>query len=124
VAQPTHIETTRTPSGEWTISLAGEIGPWDALVVDEELLDVLDRDGRDVVVDLDRVTALDPVAVRVLSEGAERQREAGGELYVAAGDRSRRGRAVRPVVAAQLGRLAGLSAALDRALRDRRIAVS
>lgn len=93
---PAGIKTTRTWKAGWLISLSGEIGPWDALLLDEELLDATDEDVSMILVDLRDVTSLDRVAIRILSEAAERIRTSGGELFLATRDNSRLGFRIRP----------------------------
>jgi anti-anti-sigma regulatory factor len=65
-------------------------------LLDEELLDASEEGALTIAVDLSRVTCLDRVAVRILLEAAERQRDAGGELFVATRNDSRLGYRIRP----------------------------
>jgi anti-anti-sigma regulatory factor len=114
------IETTETWDKGCQITLEGEIGRWDALSLDEELLDATDRGALVTVVDLSDVTHLEQIVVAVLLEAAGRQREGGGELFLAARAESRLGYALRSVSPGHPEGIRGLQPALDRAL-DRHV---
>jgi anti-anti-sigma regulatory factor len=103
---PAEIVTTQTWEAGWLISLPGEIGPWDALLLDEELLDAADNDASTILVDLSDVTSLDRVATQILAEAAARIRESRGELFLATKDNSRLGYSIRPFTAEESDRLA------------------
>ena len=93
----TSIRTTKTWRAGRLISLSGEIGPWDALLLDEQLLDAAEEGVITIAVDLSRVSGVDRAAVRILLEAAERQRAVGGELFLATRDSSSRlGYRIRP----------------------------
>ena len=110
------IETTRTRKSGWRISLAGDLDRWDALNLDEELLDAFERVGSTIVVDLSDVTDVDRLALAVLREAAERQRTAGGELLLAARDDSPLGYTIQPLRPDEPEEMSGLHPALDRVL--------
>jgi anti-anti-sigma regulatory factor len=116
----TQIETTRTWKSGWRISPVGELGRWDALNLDEELLDAFERGGSTIVVDLSAVTDIDPFALTVLREAAERHHRAGGELLLAARDNSPLEYTIQLLHPDEPEQLSGLHQGLDRALaRDR-----
>jgi anti-anti-sigma factor len=110
------IDTTDTWDKACHITLAGDIRRWDALILYEELLDAFDRGVVVAVVELTDVTYLDQIAFAVLVEAAERQRDAGGELFVAVRVVSRLGYTLRPLSPDEPEELRGLHPALDRPL--------
>ncbi len=112
----TRIELTRMWGNGWRITLAGEIARWDALCLEEELLDTCEEGAAVIVVDLTGVTRLDHIGLAALIGAAEQQSAAGHELFLAARDRSRLGYRVRPLSASRLEQVAGLHPALDRAI--------
>jgi anti-anti-sigma regulatory factor len=110
------IRTTRTWDNGRLITLAGEIGRWDALNLDEQLLDAFDEGELAIVVDVSEVTRLEPIVLSILLEAAERQERVAGELFLAARDDSRLGYELRPLSSKQREHGRGLHPELDRLL--------
>ena len=88
------VKTEKLSDDQYVISLAGEVDLYTAPEFKQQLLEVIDQGGRDVVVDLSDTTFIDSTTLGVLVGGERRGRDR-GRLLVHADDptpaRRRRG---------------------------------
>jgi anti-sigma B factor antagonist len=80
------VKTEELGGGRYVISLAGEVDLYTAPEFKQQLLDVIDQGGRDVVVDLSSTTFIDSTTLGVLVGGVKRLRPAGGSLTLVCTD--------------------------------------
>ena len=107
------IERKRISNVAYLIILRGELKGWDALAVEEELSDVLDRGALEIVVDLSEVILLDSHAFDALVQTATSLRSLGGELLLACSLPRGGGYAFQPLRPKNLEPLRRLHPALD-----------
>ena len=82
------IKTEQLGDGAYVISLAGEVDLYTAPEFKQQLLEVIDQGGRDVVVDLSDTTFIDSTTLGVLVGGVKRLRPNGGQLALVCNDRN------------------------------------
>ena len=80
------VKTEKLSDDQYVISLAGEVDLYTAPEFKQQLLDVIDQGGRDVVVDLSSTTFIDSTTLGVLVGGVKRLRPAGGSLTLVCTD--------------------------------------
>ena len=74
------VKTEKLSDDQYVISLAGEVDLYTAPEFKQQLLEVIDQGGRDVVVDLSDTTFIDSTTLGVLVGGVKRLRTNEGEL--------------------------------------------
>ena len=77
------VKTEKLSDDQYVISLAGEVDLYTAPEFKQQLLEVIDQGGRDVIVDLSSTTFIDSTTLGVLVGGVKRLRPAGGGLHLA-----------------------------------------
>ena len=82
------VKTEKLSDEQFVISLAGEVDLYTAPEFKQQLLDVIDQGGRDVVVDLSNTTFIDSTTLGVLVGGVKRLRPAGGSLALVCTDQN------------------------------------
>ena len=82
------ITTEELGNGAYLISLAGEVDLYTAPEFKEQLLDVVGKGGKDVVVDFTNTTFIDSTTLGVLVGGVKRLRPNGGQLTLVCSDRN------------------------------------
>ena len=82
------IKTEHLNQDAWVISLAGEVDLYTAPEFKQQLLEVIDQGGRDVVVDLTNTTFIDSTTLGVLVGGVKRLRGQDGQLSLVCSDRN------------------------------------
>ena len=82
------VKTEKLSDDQYVISLAGEVDLYTAPEFKQQLLDVIDQGGRDVVVDLSNTTFIDSTTLGVLVGGVKRLRPNGGRLSIVCSDRN------------------------------------
>ena len=82
------IKTEQLGDDAFVISLAGEVDLYTAPEFKQQLLEVIDQGGRDVVVDLSDTTFIDSTTLGVLVGGVKRLRTNDGQLALVCSDRN------------------------------------
>ncbi len=82
------INTEQLGNGAYVISLAGEVDLYTAPEFKEQLLEVVGKGGKEVVVDLSDTTFIDSTTLGVLVGGVKRLRPTGGQLALVCNDRN------------------------------------
>jgi anti-sigma B factor antagonist len=82
------IETEQLRDDSWIISLAGEVDLYTAPEFKQQLLDVISKGGKQVVVDFTNTTFIDSTTLGVLVGGVKRLREQNGRLSLVCSDRN------------------------------------
>ena len=82
------VKTEKLSEHQFVISLAGEVDLYTAPEFKQQLLEVIDQGGRDVVVDLSNTTFIDSTTLGVLVGGVKRLRPDGGRLSLVCSDRN------------------------------------
>ena len=82
------IKSEQIANGRQVISLTGEVDLYTAPEFKQQLLEVIDQGGRDVVVDLSNTTFIDSTTLGVLVGGVKRLRPNGGRLTIVCSDRN------------------------------------
>ena len=82
------VKTEKLSDGQYVISLAGEVDLYTAPEFKQQLLEVIDQGGRDVVVDLTDTTFIDSTTLGVLVGGVKRLRPNEGQLSIVCSDRN------------------------------------
>src|ERR687893_429924 len=82
------INTEELGNDAYVISLAGEVDLYTAPEFKEQLLEVVGKGGKEVVVDLSRTTFIDSTTLGVLVGGIKRLRPTGGQLTLGCSDRN------------------------------------
>ncbi len=82
------IKTEKLEGGGYVISLAGEVDLYTAPEFKAQLLDVIGRGGRQVIVDFTDTTFIDSTTLGVLVGGVKRLRTNDGELSLVCSDRN------------------------------------
>ena len=80
------VKTEKLSDDQYVISLAGEVDLYTAPEFKQQLLEVIDQGGRDVIVDLTDTTFIDSTTLGVLVGGVKRLRPAGGSLALVCTD--------------------------------------
>jgi anti-sigma B factor antagonist len=83
-----HIEDEAVDDSTHVIELGGEVDLYTAPEFKQQLLDVIDQGGRDVVVDLSSTTFIDSTTLGVLVGGVKRLRTNEGQLSLVCSDRN------------------------------------
>ena len=81
-----HIEDEAVDDATHVIELGGEVDLYTAPEFKQQLLEVIDAGGRDVIVDLTNTTFIDSTTLGVLVGGVKRLRPAGGSLALVCTD--------------------------------------
>ena len=82
------VKTERVEDGTYVISLAGEVDLYTAPEFKQQLLDVIGKGGKDVVVDFSDTTFIDSTTLGVLVGGVKRLRTNEGQLSLVCSDRN------------------------------------
>jgi anti-sigma B factor antagonist len=82
------IKTEPLSGDAYVISLAGEVDLYTAPEFKQQLLDVIAKDAKDVVVDFTRTTFIDSTTLGVLVGGVKRLRAQDGRLALVCSDRN------------------------------------
>ena len=82
------IKTEQVDSGAYVISLAGEVDLYTAPEFKQQLLDVIAKGGKEVIVDFSDTTFIDSTTLGVLVGGVKRLRTNDGQLSLVCRDRN------------------------------------
>jgi anti-sigma B factor antagonist len=82
------IKTEQTSEQQYVISLAGEVDLYTAPEFKQQLLDVIGKGAKDVVVDFTNTAVIDSTTLRVLVGGVKRLRQNDGQLSLVCSDRN------------------------------------
>jgi anti-sigma B factor antagonist len=82
------ITTEQTGDQQYVISLAGEVDLYTAPEFKQQLLDVIGKGAKDVVVDCANTTFIDSTTLGVLVGGVKRLRSNDGQLSLVCSDRN------------------------------------
>jgi anti-sigma B factor antagonist len=82
------IKTEHAGGDVYVIALTGEIDLYTAPEFKQQLLDVIEKGGKQVVVDLTDTTFIDSTTLGVLVGGVKRLRPNGGQLSIVCSDRN------------------------------------
>jgi anti-sigma B factor antagonist len=82
------ITTEQTGEQQYVISLAGEVDLYTAPEFKQQLLDVIGKGAKDVVVDFSNTTFIDSTTLGVLVGGVKRLRSNDGQLSLVCSDRN------------------------------------
>jgi anti-sigma B factor antagonist len=82
------IKTEQTSEHQYVISLAGEVDLYTAPEFKQQLLDVIGKGAKDVVVDFSNTTFIDSTTLGVLVGGVKRLRQNEGQLSLVCSDRN------------------------------------
>jgi anti-sigma B factor antagonist len=82
------IKTEELGNDAYVISLTGEVDLYTAPEFKEQLLEIVGKGGKEVVVDLSDTTFIDSTTLGVLVGGVKRLRPNGGQLTLVCSDRN------------------------------------
>ena len=82
------VQTERVDDSTYVIALAGEVDLYTAPEFKQQLLDVIAKGAKDVVVDFTNTTFIDSTALGVLVGGVKRLRPSGGSLALVCTDQN------------------------------------
>jgi anti-sigma B factor antagonist len=82
------VNTEKLTDGQYVISLSGEVDLYTAPEFKQQLLEVIEQGGRDVIVDLSNTTFIDSTTLGVLVGGVKRLRTNEGQLSLVCSDRN------------------------------------
>jgi anti-sigma B factor antagonist len=82
------IKTEQLSETQYVISLAGEVDLYTAPEFKQQLLDVIGKGAKDVVVDFTDTTFIDSTTLGVLVGGVKRLRQNDGQLSLVCSDRN------------------------------------
>ena len=82
------IKTEQLGDDSYVISLAGEVDLYTAPEFKQQLLDVIGKGGKEVVVDFSNTTFIDSTTLGVLVGGVKRLRTNDGQLSLVCADRN------------------------------------
>ena len=82
------IKTEELANDAYVIALTGEVDLYTAPEFKQQLLEVIDQGGRDVIVDLSNTTFIDSTTLGVLVGGVKRLRTNEGQLSLVCSDRN------------------------------------
>ena len=82
------IETEQLGDGAYVISLSGEVDLYTAPEFKQQLLDVIAKGAKEVIVDFSKTTFIDSTTLGVLVGGVKRLRPAGGTLALVCSDQN------------------------------------
>jgi anti-sigma B factor antagonist len=82
------VKTEKLSEGQYVIALSGEVDLYTAPEFKQQLLEVIEQGGRDVIVDLSSTTFIDSTTLGVLVGGVKRLRTNDGQLSLVCSDRN------------------------------------
>jgi anti-sigma B factor antagonist len=82
------VKTEKLSGGQHVISLSGEVDLYTAPEFKQQLLEVIEQGGRDVIVYLSNTTFIDSTTLGVLVGGVKRLRTNEGQLSLVCSDRN------------------------------------
>ena len=82
------VQTEKVDDSTYVIALGGEVDLYTAPEFKQQLLDVIAKDARDVVVDFTNTTFIDSTTLGVLVGGVKRLRTNEGQLSLVCSDRN------------------------------------
>ena len=82
------VTTEKLSDAQYVIALSGEVDLYTAPEFKQQLLEVIDESGRDVIVDLSSSTFIDSTTLGVLVGGVKRLRTNEGQLSLVCNDRN------------------------------------
>ena len=82
------VNTEKLSDGQYVISLSGEVDLYTAPEFKQQLLEVIEQGGRDVIVDLSNTTFIDSTTLGVLVGGVKRLRTNEGQPSLVCSDRN------------------------------------
>ena len=82
------IKTEQLGNDSYVIALSGEVDLYTAPEFKQQLLEVIGKGGKEVVVDLSETTFIDSTTLGVLVGGVKRLRPNGGQLSLVCSDRN------------------------------------
>jgi anti-sigma B factor antagonist len=82
------IKTEQVDGGAYVIALAGEVDLYTAPEFKEQLLEVIEQGGKEVIVDFSDTTFIDSTTLGVLVGGVKRLRTNDGQLSLVCNDRN------------------------------------
>ena len=82
------VKTEKLSEDQYVISLSGEVDLYTAPEFKQQLLEVIEQGGRDVIVDLTNTTFIDSTTLGVLVGGVKRLRTNDGQLALVCSDRN------------------------------------
>jgi anti-sigma B factor antagonist len=82
------ITTEQLSDTQWVISLAGEVDLYTAPEFKQQLLEVIGKGAKDVIVDFSNTTFIDSTTLGVLVGGVKRLRQNEGQLSLVCSDRN------------------------------------
>jgi anti-sigma B factor antagonist len=82
------VQTEKVDDSTYVIALAGEVDLYTAPEFKQQLLDVIAKDAKDVIVDFSRTTFIDSTTLGVLVGGVKRLRAQDGRLSLVCSDRN------------------------------------
>ena len=82
------VQTEKVDDSTYVIALSGEVDLYTAPEFKQQLLDVIAKDAKDVVVDFTRTTFIDSTTLGVLVGGVKRLRAQDGRLALVCSDRN------------------------------------
>jgi anti-sigma B factor antagonist len=82
------VQTDKVDDSTYVIALAGEVDLYTAPEFKEQLLDVIGKGAKDVVVDFSTTTFIDSTTLGVLVGGVKRLRSQDGQLSLVSSDRN------------------------------------
>ena len=82
------VQTEKVDDLTYVIALGGEVDLYTAPEFKQQLLDVIAKDAKDVVVDFTRTTFIDSTTLGVLVGGVKRLRSNDGQLSLVCSDRN------------------------------------
>jgi anti-sigma B factor antagonist len=82
------VQTEKVDEATYVIALVGEVDLYTAPEFKQQLLDVIAKDARDVVVDFTNTTFIDSTTLGVLVGGVKRLRAQDGRLSLVCSDRN------------------------------------
>ena len=82
------VQTEKVDDSTYVIALGGEVDLYTAPEFKQQLLDVIAKGARDVVIDFTRTTFIDSTALGVLVGGVKRLRAQDGRLALVCSDRN------------------------------------
>jgi anti-sigma B factor antagonist len=82
------IKTEQLANDAYIIALSGEVDLYTAPEFKQQLLEIIGKGGKDVVVDLTDTTFIDSTTLGVLVGGIKRLRPNGGQLSLVCNDRN------------------------------------
>jgi anti-sigma B factor antagonist len=82
------VQTDQVDDSTYVISLAGEVDLYTAPEFKQQLLDVIGKGAKDVIVDFSTTTFIDSTTLGVLVGGVKRLRSQDGQLSLVSSDRN------------------------------------